>query len=135
MSSNEERQEQGYFIIESMNAFADHNIHETGRELVELFLENGYGERADIRSTIVDMVANLGHFLIYGDGNFEAAIEKGNAMPDGPVTLSTDTEKQAAIAISALKAFASEEGHSFDDILWIAEDHVRSETSSPAIKS
>lgn len=134
MSSNAERQLAGSFVVDSLTAMIGDRIENVGKRMLEGYLAYGRGERADIRSTLVDMVADTGHFVVFEGGDEEAAFTAGNASTAKQVTHSPDTETQAAVAIAAIKSYAVKKGFDFDAILWLAKDHLRAETQSSSAK-
>ncbi|WP_456717557.1 hypothetical protein [Bradyrhizobium sp. USDA 4350] len=113
-----------------MMLYVGQRIDDVGRQMVENYLKSGRGERADIRSTIVDMVTDAGHFVTFERKDAETSFDAGNALRDEFVIHSPEVETRAAVAIGALKAYASQKGFDFDNILWLAKDHLRAETMS-----
>jgi hypothetical protein len=130
MSTNSEREAAGSFIVDRIVGYTGHRLDTVGEELVGHYLDYGRGEQEDIRSTIVDMVADTGHFVVSEGGDAEKSFEAGSTTGDNIVTRSQDAESQAAVVIAALKVFSEQKRFDFEAILWLAKDHLRAERSS-----
>jgi hypothetical protein len=128
MRENEDRALAGSFVVDGLITKTGWDIDKVGYGMVESYLNHGYGEREDIRSTVVDMVADVAHFVVSENGNFENVFEAAKSVTDEEgVTHSPSVETQSAIAIAALRVFATRKGYNFDDIMLTAANHVEDE--------
>ena len=102
-----------------------------GQMLVEDYLLRGYGRRGDVRNTLVDMIANVGHCVTVDGWSLSDAVEKSKFSGEAPMGMPRGLAG-AADVLHRLRRFSDrlasgDSGYDFEALVAAARETIEAD--------
>lgn len=121
---NEDRQERGAELVSAWERVLDGQMH--FGEMTAAYLKSGGGDPNDMRSTYVDMLADIGHWLVVRGESFGEAVDMTKKLP-AKQRVDENGVTVAARIISEITTALVEIGKDPDQAILMAAFHVEAE--------